>query len=199
MREEDTVITQPGDRSEQALLEPHTGLSARALETIDRKVDLGADFKMLREHAMLKLLTNPFITPAHEMWRYTKPELFKFKEAINAAAVDFQLRDYLTGDKIQAADGLEMAKGIGITPLLLEELLKERAQDLEEDVVTSLQLACTSSVCTLKVTGSYNSDKPVQILQKVGEGLSACPLPSLRIGRAAGQHLDPPVVRTNRG
>jgi len=32
-----------------------------------------------------------------------------------------------------------------------------------------------------------------------GDGLSACPLPSLRIGRAAGQHLDPPVVRTNRG
>jgi Fe-S cluster assembly protein SufD len=177
--------------------EGQTQLSLRDVEAIEKTAGLGRPMMALRQEALTRFLALPFPQSNHELWRYTKPEMFAWDVLRSPGAVQFGLA--LAEKNGQVSSGqtrTELPTGVTLSfdfsayASQLEEIFGERAGDLEQHAPSQMLLAAASSGCVIHIAAGKQIKEPLLLSQVVASTApSASPLVVVLVEKGASVTL----------
>ena len=140
-------------------------ISSGDLDRIESIAGLGDGFKNIRHTAYSRVLAHPFPTSADELWRYTKPEGFRFSRLLEQEATQFSLAPFAAGGETPGLTIISGHDALAKIKELMGSLFGDKNADLNNDALASLQLATVSSLACVVVPRGYSSTTPIRISQ----------------------------------
>ncbi len=128
-------------------------LTKADFEEIGKRAGENKGLELIRKAAWEKLQSAPFPTGAHELWRYTKPELFDFKCFREPGRMEVNV------------DSSAVQFSTSIPEQIASEIINERCDDIAGDTTHFLQMAAAHSGYLLHVPKNAQCVEPVNLRQ----------------------------------
>ena len=125
----------------------------------------------------------------HELWRYTRPELFGFDRLEDRSAVRCALRPHDGGALLPAAAGIEVLEGEPARTQgqqAFKQLFGALGSDLALDSFAALNLVSASSITLVQISKQARSLDPWRLSQLISNTAARSAAPLIVITVAAG-------------
>jgi Fe-S cluster assembly protein SufD len=196
----------------QGETEQQAQLTLREVEGIEEMAGLGRPVMALRQEALTRFLALPFPTSNHELWRYTKPDMFAWGRVRSPSKVEFGLtlvESPSRNSEASRGSGTESSgkSSSGSTPAALppgvtlstdfsgyagqlEDLFGDRAADLETNAPAQMLLAAASGGCVIHVAAGKQIKEPLFLSQIIEESaITAIPLVVILVDKGSSVTL----------
>lgn len=139
-------------------------LTETDFKEIGKKAGKDPGLQLIRNTAWERLLSTPFPTATHELWRYTKPELFDFACLRDSSPVEVDI------------DSAGIEFGRMIPEQIASEIINQGSNDIAGDATHFLQMAAAVSGCFLHLRKNAQCEAPVYLKQIVKSSRCGAPL-----------------------